>query len=156
MMKSCGAALEAYCTVRKVFCQYLPDITKLTLLKLCEMDMQFAPLVDDGAVRRGPYGYVTLGNPEFVYARRAVLASLVDVLLVSLKVYLHAQGLVPVNDLDYFYYGTGPRTLRLSCLRGCFVCQFSSGSQDVRDLVNKERRCEHGLTQKGIINSTLV
>ena len=50
MMKSCGAALEAYRTVRKVFCHHLPDITKLTLLKLCEMDMQLAPLADDGAV----------------------------------------------------------------------------------------------------------
>ena len=156
MMKSCGAALEAYRTVRKVFCQHLPDITKLTLLKLREMDMQLAPLADDGAVRRGPYGYVTLGSSEFVYARRAVLASLADALLVALKVDLHAQGLAPVNDLDYAYKGTGPRTLRQPCLRGCFVGQCSPGSQDVRELVNKERRCEHGLTQKGIINSTLV
>ena len=134
--------------MRKVFCQHLPDITKLTLLKLREMDVQLAPLTDDGAVRRGPYGYVTLGIPEFVYARRAVLTSLTDALLVTLKVDLHAQGLAPVNDLDYAYYGTGPRTLRLPCLRGCFVVQCSSGSQDVRELVNKERRCEHGLTQK--------
>ncbi len=74
---------------------------------------------------RGPYGYVTLGSPEFVYARRAVLASLADALLVALKVDLHAQGLAPVNDLDYAYNGTGPRTLRLPCLRGCFVGQCS-------------------------------
>ncbi len=40
MMKSCGVTFEAYRTVRKVFCQHLPDITKLTLLKVREMDMQ--------------------------------------------------------------------------------------------------------------------
>ncbi len=134
----------------------IPDITKLTLLKLCEMDMHAGPLSDDGVVRRGPYGYVTLGSPEYVYVCRAVLASLADALLVALKVDLHTQGLAPVNDLDYDCYGTGPRTLRLSCLRGSFVGRCSPGSQDVRELVNKERRCEHGLTQKGSINSTLV
>jgi hypothetical protein len=46
-MNSCGATLEAYHTVRKVFCQHLPDITMLTLLKLLEMDMHLAPLSDD-------------------------------------------------------------------------------------------------------------
>jgi hypothetical protein len=102
MMKSCGVVLETYHMVR---------------------DIQLPTLEDDDAVRRGPYGYVTLGIPEFVYTCRAVLTSLADALLVTLKKDLHTQGLVPVNYLDYAYYVTGPRILRLSCLRGCFVGQ---------------------------------
>jgi hypothetical protein len=68
MMKSCGVVLEAYHMVR---------------------DIQLPTLEDDDAVRRGPYGYVTLGIPEFVYTCRAVLTSLADALLVTLKKDLH-------------------------------------------------------------------
>lgn len=131
-----------------------------------EMDVQLAFPADDGSVRKGPYGYLTLGSPEFVYARRAVLASLTDALLVALNKDRHAQGLGPVNALDYTYYGTSASDFETAVFTLLSYAMYPGGDallggarqevKDLRDLVNKERRREQGLAQKGISNSTLV
>ena len=59
--------------------------------------MQLALPADDGSVRKGPYGYLTLGSSEFVCAYRAVLASLTDALLEAFNKDRLGQGLLPVN-----------------------------------------------------------
>ena len=168
MLKSCGPALEVYRAMRKALCELLglPEITKLTIGKMREMDVQLALPADDGSVRKGPYGYLTLGSPEFVYARRAVLASLTDALLVVLNKDRHAQGLGPVNALDYTYYGTSASDFETAVFTLLSYAMYPGGDallggarqevKDLRDLVNKERRREQGLAQKGISNSTLV
>ncbi len=55
--------------MRKAFCQLLrfPDVSKLTILKLREMDVELAPAGDGGIVPVGPFGYVTPGTSEFVW-----------------------------------------------------------------------------------------
>ena len=105
---------------------------------MCEMDVQLPPPSDDGTVRKGPYGYVTLGNSEFVYARRAVLT--------SLTTSVSDFETVVFTLISYKIYSGGDALL----------ANARQEVKDLWDLVNKERRCEHGLTQKGISNSTLL
>jgi hypothetical protein len=97
-----------YRAVRKAFCQLLglPDVSKLTILKLREMDVELAPAGDGDIIPVGPFGYVTPGTSAFVYARRAVLKSLIAALLVVLNADRQAQALAPVDTVDYGAYGT--------------------------------------------------
>jgi hypothetical protein len=70
------------------------------------MDVELAPAGDGGIVPVGPFGYVTPGTSEFVYAHRAVLKSLIAALLVELNTDRQAQTLAPVAAVDYGAYGT--------------------------------------------------
>jgi len=157
-----------YRAVRKAFCQLLrlPDASKLTILKLREMDVELAPAGDGDIIPVGPFGYVTPGTSAFVYARRAVLKSLIAALLVALNADRQAQALAPVETVDYGAYGTNAADFETAVFSLLSYAMASTGEgllvgarseiKELRDLVHKERLRERTLTQKGIGNQMIV
>ena len=154
--------------MREAFCQLLrlPDVSKLTILKLREMDVELAPAGEGGIIPVGPFGYVPPGTSEFVYARRAVLKSLIAALLVALNTDRQAQALAPVAAVDYGAYGTNAADFETAVFSLLSYAMASTGEgllvgarseiKELRDLVHKERLRERTLTQKGIGNQMIV
>ncbi len=87
--------------------------------------MELSPSGNDGLVRRGPYGYVTLGSPEFVH--RYVLALMCVPVLGALNVDNVALNLAVVDDMDYVAYVTTSSDFETVLFTMLSYTMYSSG-----------------------------
>ena len=115
--------------IRKAFVELfdLDVLSKLTLLRLCEMEVKLVG-VDGAPDRTVVFGYVSPSGPDFMQARRTVLASVVAALLVVHNLERRAQhDLAAVLVVDYSAYGTSASDFETAVLSLLAYCLQTSG-----------------------------
>jgi len=166
VMKSSGPTLRTYRAMRKGFCRLFKvlDVSKLNLAMVREMEVELVTEGDGVAARRGAYGYASLGGQEFVHVRRSILVLMCVAVLEALNVDHVLLGIAQVDNMDWSTYGTSSPEFETVLFTMMSYDMYSSDDvlltnvrqeiKDLRELVQKERQYERGLTHKGICTPT--